>query len=59
MKNSLDAIFQRRAVKVFEAVELSAALREQVLDAARHAPSSFNSQPYKFYWVDLRKRRQR
>jgi nitroreductase len=51
MNETLDAIFQRRAVKVFEPVEVSDGLREQILDAARHAPSSFNSQPYKFYWV--------
>jgi nitroreductase len=51
MNDVLDAIFQRRAVKVFEPVEISAELREQILNAARHAPSSFNSQPYKFYWV--------
>ena len=51
MNRTLDAIFQRRAVKVFEPVEISNELREQILNAARHAPSSFNSQPYKFYWV--------
>ncbi len=51
MNQTLDAIFQRRAVKVFEPVEISEGLREQILNAARHAPSSFNSQPYKFYWV--------
>ena len=51
MNHTLDTIFQRRAVKVFESAEISAAVREQVLDAARHAPSSFNSQPYRFYWV--------
>jgi nitroreductase len=51
MSHPLDAIFQRRAVKVFEPVEISEELREQLLNAARHAPSSFNSQPYKFYWV--------
>ncbi len=51
MNQTLDAIFQRRAVKVFEPVEISNELREQILNAARHAPSSFNSQPYKFYWV--------
>ena len=51
MSPSLEAIFQRRAVKVFEPVEISEDLREQILNAARHAPSSFNSQPYKFYWV--------
>ncbi|HZP63660.1 MAG TPA: nitroreductase family protein [Terriglobales bacterium] len=51
MSEILDAIFQRRAVKLFEPVEISPALREQILDAARYAPSSFNSQPYKLYWV--------
>src|SRR5580658_1594610 len=51
MKAALDVILQRRAVKVFEPVEISEELREQILNAARHAPSSFNSQPYKFYWV--------
>jgi nitroreductase len=51
MSETLDAIFQRRAVKVFEPVEISEELREQILNAARHAPSSFNLQPYKFYWV--------
>ena len=51
MSEILDAIFQRRAVKAFEPVEISRGLREQILDAARHAPSSFNMQPYRFYWV--------
>lgn len=51
MNGILEAIFQRRAVKVFEPVEISPGLREQILDAARHAPSSFNMQPYRFYWV--------
>src|SRR5579872_5577485 len=51
MNQALDAIFHRRAVKVFEPVEISEEMREQILNAARHAPSSFNSQPYKFYWV--------
>lgn len=51
MNEVLNAIFRRRAVKVFEPVEVSEGMREQILDAARHAPSSFNTQPYKFYWV--------
>jgi nitroreductase len=51
MNEALDSIFQRRAVKVFEPVEISEELCEQILNAARHAPSSFNIQPYKFYWV--------
>lgn len=52
MNNILQAILQRRAVKVFDPVEISHALREQILDAARHAPSSFNMQPYRLYWVE-------
>src|ERR1700688_731575 len=38
----LDAIFQRRAVKVFETVEISEIQRELILEAVRFAPSSFN-----------------
>jgi nitroreductase len=51
MNGILEAVFQRRAVKVFAPVEISEEIREQILDAARHAPSSFNSQPYRLYWV--------
>jgi nitroreductase len=52
MKPTLEAIFQRRAVKAFEPVEIPQAQREMILDAARLAPSSFNIQPYRFYWVE-------
>ncbi len=48
----LDAIFQRRAVKVFDPAEISPEQRGTILEAARHAPSSFNSQPYKLFWVE-------
>ncbi len=51
MSEAIDAIFQRRAVKLFEPVDVPRDVREQILDAARHAPSSFNLQPYRFYWV--------
>lgn len=51
MNAILDPIFQRRAVKLFEPVNISPGLREQILEAARHAPSSFNLQPYRLYWV--------
>jgi nitroreductase len=50
--NILTAILRRRAVKTFEAVEIPQAMREQILNAARHAPSSFNAQPYRFFWVE-------
>jgi len=52
MIETLDAILQRRAVKVFEPVEISQELREQILNAACYAPSSFNSQAYRIYWVE-------
>jgi nitroreductase len=57
MNGILEAIFKRRAVKVFEPVEISEGTREQILNAARHAPSSFNSQPYRFYWIETAKER--
>ncbi|HVZ15671.1 MAG TPA: nitroreductase family protein [Terriglobales bacterium] len=57
MDGILEAIFRRRAVKVFEPVEISGETREQILNAARHAPSSFNAQPYQFYWVETAKRK--
>ena len=52
LPNILDAIFQRRAVKLFDPVTIGPDLRDRMLDAARHAPSSFNIQPYKLYWVE-------
>jgi nitroreductase len=51
MSEILDIILRRRAVKVFDPVDISAETREQILKAASVAPSSFNSQPYRFYWV--------
>lgn|ERR1700728_343065 len=51
MDGIVEVIFKRRAVKVFEPVEISEGMREEILNAARHAPSSFNLQPYRFYWV--------
>lgn len=48
---TLSAIFQRRAVKCFDPVSIPEGIREQILSAARYAPSSFNLQPYKLYWV--------
>ena len=52
MTDILDVILQRRAVKLFEPVVIDQGPREQILNAARHAPSSFNLQPYKLYWVE-------
>ena len=52
MSEILEAIFRRRAIRAFDPVEIPGAVREQILDAARAAPSSFNVQPYRFYWVE-------
>jgi nitroreductase len=57
MSELLKVLFRRRAVKAFEPVEIPQGLREQILDAARHAPSSFNMQPYRFYWVESAQRK--
>jgi nitroreductase len=51
MHSSLNAIFERRAIRRFDPIEISPALRDQLLAAARLAPSSFNSQPYRLFWV--------
>ena len=51
MNETLNAIFLRRAIKLFEPVDISPEIREQILHAARLAPSSFNVQPYRIYWV--------
>jgi nitroreductase len=48
----LRPILERRAVKSFEPVTIPEDVRQQILDAARLAPSSFNSQPYRFYWIE-------
>jgi len=52
MEPLLEAIFRRRAIKVFELTVIPASAREQVFRAASLAPSSFNSQPYRLYWVE-------
>lgn len=48
----LSAIFHRRAIRVFEAVEIPVSSRDLLLQSARQAPSSFNMQPYRLYWVE-------
>ncbi len=48
----LSAIFQRRAIKAFEPVQIPVLTRDLLLQSARQAPSSFNTQPYRLYWVE-------
>jgi nitroreductase len=52
MNHTLEALFQRRAIKIFDPVEIPTETREQLLDAACAAPSSNNSQPYRLYWIE-------
>src|SRR6478735_4185639 len=52
MAETLETLFRRRAVKAFERAEIPKVLLDKILDAARHAPSSFNTQPYRFFWVE-------
>lgn len=52
MTDALIAISQRRAIKAFDPVAIPPALREQLLHAARLAPSSFNMQPYRLFWIE-------
>ena len=49
---ALDAIFQRRAIRAFDPVDIPAGTRDLLLQSARQAPSSFNMQPYRLYWVE-------
>jgi nitroreductase len=55
---ALHAISHRRAIRSFDPVPVPPSVREQLLDAARLAPSSFNAQPYRFYWVETSTKRE-
>lgn len=52
MRELLDVMLERRAIKVFEPVAIPQEARTLILDATRSAPSSFNIQPYRFIWVE-------
>jgi nitroreductase len=54
MHSSLNAIFQRRAIRLFDPIAIPPALRDELLEAARLVPSSFNIQPYRLFWVSSR-----
>lgn len=53
---ALECICQRRAIRAFDPVEIPKAAREQILNAACMAASSFNIQPYRFYWAESPKK---
>ena len=48
----LGAIFQRRAIRSFEPMDIPVSARDLLLQSASQAPSSFNMQPYRLYWVE-------
>jgi nitroreductase len=52
MSTELDALLRRRAIRAFDAVPVPAESREQMLKAAVAAPSGFNSQPYRLFWIE-------
>jgi len=54
----LSAICHRRAIRAFEPVEIPVSTRDLLLEAARQAPSSFNMQPYRLYWVESPQQRE-
>jgi len=59
MTPNLEAVLGRRAIRVFDPVDLPANAREQMLRAAVAAPSSFNSQPYRLFWIETPTQRAR
>lgn len=53
----LSAMFERRAIRAFDSVRIPANTRDLVLQSARQAPSSFNMQPYRIFWIESPERR--
>ena len=51
MNETLNTIFERRAVRKYEDKPVGKELISQVIDAGRMAPSAINKQPWKFYVV--------
>ena len=50
----MDAIYGRRAVRAYDAWKLGVRTIEQLIDAAIHAPSAMNEQPWSFVVVQDR-----
>lgn len=57
MDDCLRAIHKRRAIRTFEPVEIPEQTRKKILEAAISAPSGFNMQPYRLYWVESPEKR--
>lgn len=54
MNDTIRVINERRAVRKFKSLDVGSSLINQLLDAARMAPSALNGQPWKFYIVTER-----
>ncbi len=54
MNNTLNTIYERRAVRKYKDQPVNDSLLEQLIDAGRMAPSSMNRQLCKFYIVNNR-----
>jgi len=54
---NLDPLLRRRAIRAFDGVAVPTEAREWMLKAAVAAPSSFNSQPYRLYWIESAEKR--
>ncbi len=52
MTANLEPLLRRRAIRAFDASAVPAETRELMLKAAVAAPSSFNSQPYRLFWIE-------
>jgi nitroreductase len=55
MKNLIDCILTRRSIRKYTEQEISGARIEQLLEAAMHAPSAQNQQPWHFIVIRERK----
>ena len=49
INETLQIIYERRALRKYKQVTVSKELIEQIIDAGRMAPSAINLQPWKFY----------
>lgn len=59
MNAHLEPLLRRRAIRAFDAVPVPAETRELLLKAAVAAPSGFNSQPYRLFWIEAAAQREK
>ena len=54
VNETLDIIYERRAIRKYKKDRVSKELIEQIIDAGRMAPSAINKQPWQFYILTSR-----